>query len=62
MVEVLIEIDTETGTATTEINGMQGPACESIADEIKKQFGEPAKEDNKPEYRVRTQVRQQTKR
>jgi Protein of unknown function (DUF2997) len=62
MVEVEVTIDTETGNATTEINGIQGPACESIAAEIKKQFGEPAKEDNKPEYHVRTQVRQQTKR
>lgn len=61
MPEIEITIDTETGNTTTEINGVQGPSCDKIADAIKQHFGQPAREEKKPEY-YRTQIKQQVKR
>jgi len=57
MPSIEVIIDTETGETTTEINGVQGPACEKIAEAIKEHFGQPAEEKNKPEYHIRTQVK-----
>lgn len=61
-VTIEIEIDTETGQMTTEINGMQGPSCDKIADEIKKLAGQPAEERKKQEYYASTQVKRTVKR
>lgn len=61
-VEIVVEIDTTTGEMKTEINGIQGPACDQIADKIKELAGQPTNETKKPEYHVRPQVRQKTSR
>jgi hypothetical protein len=62
MIEIEITINEQSGEMTTEINGMAGPGCEQIIDEIKKLVGQASQEIKKPEYHVRPVIKQQTRR
>ena len=42
MAEIEFTIDTETGKCETTINGVQGPACEQTAKQLKQILGTPA--------------------
>jgi succinate dehydrogenase/fumarate reductase-like Fe-S protein len=53
MPEIEFTIDTETGKCETQINGIQGPACEQTARKLKQVLGTPGTDRKTPEYRVK---------
>lgn len=55
MPEIEFTIDTESGKCDTRINGIQGPACERTAQELKQILGSPATDQRTPEFHVRVQ-------
>jgi hypothetical protein len=50
MPEIEFLIDTEKGTCETEIKGIQGPACEKAAKELKQLLGNPTVDKKTKEY------------
>jgi hypothetical protein len=61
MPEVEFTINTETGEMEMKVEGVQGPACADVARLAKELLGEPEREENTPEFYVRTQVKGQIK-
>jgi hypothetical protein len=57
MPEVEFTINTETGEMEMKVEGVQGPACGDVARLAKELLGEPEREENTPEFYVRTQVK-----
>jgi succinate dehydrogenase/fumarate reductase-like Fe-S protein len=57
MPEIEFTIDTETGKCETQINGIQGPACEKTARQLKEVLGAPMTDRKTAEYQVRPAVR-----
>lgn len=53
MPEIEFTIDTETGKCDTEIKGVQGPACERTAQQLKQVLGSPSKDIKTREYYVK---------
>lgn len=53
MAEIEFTIDTETGNCETKINGVQGPACEQTARQLKQVLGTPTTDRKTAEYTVR---------
>lgn len=53
MAEIEFTIDTETGNCETNINGIQGPACEQTAKQLKQVLGTPKTDRKTVEYHVR---------
>ncbi|HMP64800.1 MAG TPA: DUF2997 domain-containing protein [Pyrinomonadaceae bacterium] len=53
MAEIEFTIDTETGNCETKINGIQGPACEQTAKQLKRVLGTPTTDRKTVEYHVR---------
>ncbi|MBX3290058.1 MAG: DUF2997 domain-containing protein [Acidobacteria bacterium] len=54
MAEIEFTIDTETGNCETKINGIQGPACEKTASQLKQVLGMPTTDRKTHEYNVRS--------
>lgn len=59
MAEIEFTIDTETGNCQTKINGIQGPACELTAQQLKQVLGAPTTDRKTPEYNVRPILKRQ---
>ncbi len=57
MPEIEFTIDTETGTCETQINGIQGPACEHTARQLKQVLGSPTTDRKTEEFYVRPTTR-----
>ncbi|MGH7785120.1 MAG: DUF2997 domain-containing protein [Candidatus Binatia bacterium] len=57
MPEIEFTIDTETGKCETQINGIQGPACEKTARQLKEVLGTPMTDRKTAEYQVKPTVR-----
>ncbi len=55
MAEIEFTIDTESGTCDTKINGIQGPACEQTARQLKQVLGAPTTDLKTPEFHVKPQ-------
>ena len=55
MAEIEFTIDTETGKCDTRINGIQGPACEQTARQLKQMLGPPATDQKTAEFHVKAQ-------
>jgi hypothetical protein len=55
MAEIEFNIDTETGNCETKINGIQGPACEKAAKQLKQILGAPSTDRKTQEYFVKSQ-------
>ncbi|CAN5661960.1 hypothetical protein BH24ACI3_BH24ACI3_00810 [soil metagenome] len=53
MPEIEFTIDTETGKCETEINGIQGPACEQTAQRLKQVLGTPATDRKTAEFHLK---------
>jgi hypothetical protein len=53
MAEIEFTIDTETGTCETKINGIQGPACEQTARQLKQVLGTPTIDKTTAEFHTR---------
>lgn len=56
MPEIEFTIDTETGKCDTEIKGVQGPACEHAARQLRQILGAPATDRKTKEYYVKPQT------
>lgn len=52
MSEIEFTIDTETGKCETKINGIQGPACEQTARQLKHVLGTPTIDKKTAEFNV----------
>lgn len=61
MPEIEFTIDTETGKCETEIKGVQGPACERAALNLKQLLGTPAVDQKTKEYYAKPLTRRQVK-
>lgn len=57
MAEIEFTINTETGKCETQINGIQGPACEKTAQKLKQILGAPTTDQRTPEFHVRAQLK-----
>ena len=55
MPEIEFKIDAESGKCETQINGIQGPACEKIAQQIKQLNGNPLVDEKTKEFFARAQ-------
>jgi hypothetical protein len=55
MAEIEFTIDTETGKCDTQINGIQGPACEQTARQLKQVLGAPTTDRQTAEYHIKAQ-------
>lgn len=53
MREIEFTIDTEAGKCETKINGIQGPACEKTARQLKQVLGTPTTDKKTAEFNVR---------
>lgn len=53
MAEIEFTIDTETGKCDTQINGIQGPACEQTARELKQVLGAPTIDRQTAEFHIK---------
>jgi len=57
MAEIEFTIDTETGKCDTQINGIQGPACEQAARQLKRILGSPTTDLKTAEFHVKPQAK-----
>lgn len=55
MAEIEFTIDTETGKCDTQISGIQGPACEQTARQLKQVLGAPTTDRQTAEYHIKAQ-------
>ncbi len=55
MPEIEFKIDAETGKCETEIKGIQGPACEKVAQQLKQLTGNPLVDEKTKEFFARAQ-------
>ena len=53
MAEIEFSIDTETGKCDTLINGIQGPACEQTARQLKQVLGLPTTDRKTAEFHAK---------
>ena len=53
MHEIEFTIDTETGNCETTINGIQGPACEQTARQLRQVLGAPTIDRKTAEYQIK---------
>lgn len=53
MREIEFTIDTETGKCETKINGIQGPACEHAARQLKQVLGTPTTDRKTADFHAR---------
>ncbi|MGB7070636.1 MAG: DUF2997 domain-containing protein [Pyrinomonadaceae bacterium] len=55
MPEIEFIINTETGKCETQINGIQGPACEQTARDLRQVLGSPTTDRKTPEFHIKPQ-------
>lgn len=54
MAEIEFTIDIDTGKCETKINGIQGPACEHTARQIRQILGEPSTDEKTAEFHIKS--------
>lgn len=59
MPEIEFTIDTETGNCETKINGIQGPACEQTARQLKQVLGTPMIDKKTAEFSIKPMAKRQ---
>ena len=57
MPEIEFTIDSETGKCETQINGIQGPACEQTARQLRQVLGAPTTDRKTLEFHVKPQIK-----
>ena len=57
MAEIEFTIDTETGKCDTQINGIQGPACEQTARHLRQVLGSPTTDRKTAEFHIKPQLK-----
>ena len=57
MSEIEFTIDTETGKCETQINGIQGAACEKTAQRLRQVLGAPTTDRKTAEFHIKPQSR-----
>ena len=57
MPEIEFTIDTETGKCETQINGIQGAACEKTAQQIRQILGAPTTDRKTAEFYVKAKTK-----
>lgn len=57
MPEIEFTIDSETGKCETQINGIQGAACEKTAQQLRQVLGAPTTDLNTAEFHVRPRTK-----
>ena len=57
MPEINFTIEEQTGELAMKIAGVPGAQCTDVAKLVTEMLGEPAREENTPEFYVRAQVR-----
>ncbi len=57
MPEIEFTIDTENGKCETQINGIQGPACEQTALRLKQVLGTPATDRKTAEFHLKPRLK-----
>ncbi len=57
MPEIEFTIDTETGKCETQINGIQGPACEQTARQLRQVIGAPTTDLKTAEFHIKPQTK-----
>lgn len=57
MPEIEFTINTETGNCETKINGVQGPACDKTAKQLKQVLGSPTTDQTTTEYHLKPTTR-----
>jgi len=59
MPEIEFTIDTETGKCETQINGIQGAACEKTAQQLRLVLGTPATDRKTAEFHIMSKPKRQ---
>lgn len=57
MPEIEFTIDTETGKCETQINGIQGPACEKTAERLKQVLGAPTTDRKTADFHIKPRTK-----
>ncbi len=57
MPEIEFTIDTESGNCETQINGIQGAACEKTAQQLRQVLGAPTTDLKTAEFHVRPRTK-----
>jgi hypothetical protein len=57
MPEIEITIETETGKCETQINGIQGAACEKTAQQLRQVLGAPTTDRKTAEFNIKSQTK-----
>ena len=57
MPEIEFTIDTESGKCETQINGIQGPACEQTAKQLRQVLGAPTTDRKTAEFHIKPQTK-----
>ena len=60
MPEAEFTIETATGEFHMHVQGIAGPACDDVARLVKQLAGEPSREEETAEYRLRPRVHPRT--
>lgn len=58
MPEIEFTIDTESGKCETQINGIQGPACEQTARQVRQVLGAPTTDRKTAEFHIKPKTKQ----
>ena len=61
MPEIEFTINHESGEMEMRIEGVKGPSCSDIAEQVKEVMGAPSVEEKTPEYHARVQTSRQVK-
>lgn len=57
MPEIEFTIDSETGKCETQINGIQGAACEKTAQQLRQVLGVPTTDRKTAEFHIKPQTK-----
>lgn len=57
MPEIEFTIDSETGKCETQINGIQGSACEKTAQQLRQVLGTPTTDRKTPEFHIKPEIK-----
>lgn len=57
MPEIEFTIDSETGKCETQINGIQGPACEKTAKQLREVLGAPTTDLKTADFHIRPRAK-----
>lgn len=61
MPEIEFTIDTESGKCETQINGIQGTACEKTAQQLRQVLGAPTTDLKTAEFHIRSRTKRRVR-